>query len=118
MYGTKDFKTIFDLIKFTVDTMRNSGYNEDEVEAYLSGAVKENNYNAIALSEEYLEECSHLCNNYTEDSWRDSYYSSIYNSDLKLNGDEEFYEGFSNLDIIADDDCWDLNYSSALNDDF
>lgn len=124
MFDISNLKTIFDIVKFTVDTMRDSCYTEDEIKRYLSDSVKENSYNIIELSKGYLEECDNLLNKDSsnlDDSWRDCYYSSIYNDDIKLNGDEEFYEGFSSCDNFGSlDDEWNLSEcnNSAVYDPF
>lgn len=126
MFDISNLKTIFDVVKFTVDTMRDSYYTEDEIKEYISDSVKENSYNIIELSKGYLEECDNLLNKDSsnlDDSWRDCYYSSIYNDDIKLNGDEEFYEGFSSCDNFGFDsldDEWDFKErnNSAVHDPF
>jgi hypothetical protein len=133
MYSIKGIDSIFDLMAYTIDAMHEAGIEEIDVDDYISSSLKENNYNIVELSKDYLEECNSKSNkrfedndDWFEDTWRDHYYSSLYEDeddceiefepevgsywDRENGEDEEAYEGFESCDKRY----WD---SSSYDDD-
>lgn len=147
MYSIKGIDSIFDLMAYTINAMRESGMDEIDVDDYIHASLKESNYNIIEISKGYLGECNSKTKNscdddWFEDTWRDHYYSSLYEDeddceiefepeagsywDRENGEDEEAYEGFSSCDShfwdsssYDDDSAWELKGSKDyLNFDF
>lgn len=138
MYSIHGLSTVFDVMAYTVAAMKQAGFMPGEIEDYVHDAVKDNcNLTLIEISKERLEECNKttIVDNGFEDTWRDHYYSSLWDdsedtydymignkkthniwdddnvfNDLKSD-DEEAYEGFSsckNYRWDSTDDDWDI----------
>ena len=86
MYSIIGLETVFDVMAYTVKAMDDSGFMPGEIEDYITEAIKDNNFNLIEISKDYLEKCNEVvsANNHCEfeDTWRDHYYSSLWGDDL------------------------------------
>jgi len=107
MYSINGLQTVFDVLAYTVSAMKESGYVQGEIEDYIYDAVKDNcNLICIEVSKEKLEDCNNVCrqvnghscnNDWFEDTWRDHYYSSLWDDDGRYNkssfdDDEDTYD--------------------------
>lgn len=86
MYSIQGLETVFDVMAYTVTAMKESGFMPGEIEDYLHTALSENyNLHIINTSKEQLAECNKLCKSNNkwdyEDTWRDHYYSSMWDDD-------------------------------------
>jgi hypothetical protein len=113
LYNIDDIENVFDLIVYTIKSMKEVGYNETDIDDYIEESVKNNNYYIVELSKERLNDCNILardankCSNddWFEDTWRDHYYASMWDDDGRYN-DEDLYDCVTRKDKrnIWDDD--------------
>ena len=112
LYSIDDIDNVFDLIVYTVKSMKEVGYNETDIDDYIEESIKSNNYYIVELSKERLNDCNMLardtskCSNddWFEDTWRDHYYASMWDDDGRY--DEDLYDCVTckNKKNIWDDD--------------
>lgn len=135
MYSIKNgFDNIFDVMAYTVNAMKQSGFSADSINDYIEDAISGSDWNLLEVTESQLDECNNksLYNMNNNKDWRDSYYSKYYNDESDsnyyywdtengemLNDDSEAYEGFDScsnhywdcsVDILDPD--FRLSYSS------
>ena len=61
MYCIDHLENIFDVMSYTCNVLRNSGYTEDEIQEYVSSSLElKHNLEILDLSKEYLEDCRDL----------------------------------------------------------
>ena len=111
MYSINDIENIFDLVAYTASAMKEVGYSDGEINDYLESTIKSNNnFNTVLLSKDRLNDCNLLSNkidpnyNWFEDTWRDSYYSSLWDDDGRYDEDVNEYLTSRNSHNIWDDD--------------
>lgn len=114
LYNIDDIENVFDLIVYTIKSMKEVGYNETDIDDYIEESIKNNNYYIVELSKERLNDCNILardineCSNddWFEDTWRDHYYASMWDDDGRYNDDEDLYDCVTRKDKknICDDD--------------
>lgn len=126
MYTLNNLDSILDIVSYTVSAMKESDYSETDIDEYINNVVLTNNYDIIQMSKEIISDCNSLVKEHDfndlnsdndiswfEDTWRDSYYSSLWDDDsydypnqykYKLNNDSEFYEGFDSCGYVDDED--------------
>ena len=86
MYSIRGLETVFDVMAYTVKAMNKSGLMPCDIEDYIAEAVKDNDLHIIETSKDRLELCNELLHDsrtnkdWYEDSWRDHYYSSLWNN--------------------------------------
>lgn len=132
MYSIQGLENVFDVMVYTASALKEVGYSESEIEDYISSALSEDhNLGIIRVSKEWLDECNSICSA-NKDTWRDHYYSQLWDdkdddngdyidgytirnyydnmrSEYELKSDEEAYEGFSS--------CTNYYWSSSEDDD-
>jgi len=139
MYTIKDLTTIMDIVSYTVSAMRESAYIDSDIDDYIDKISSENNYSIIQISKEILNDCNSIENydssDYFEDTWRDSYYSSLWDDSIEdtftnnkahfYDDNEDVYEGFNSCGGRCDDSEWELKgyynpeiHSKFEDDDF
>ena len=96
LYNIDGIENIFDVIAYTVSSMKEVGYGDCDVDDYIEEAVKSNNYDIIALSKEKLNDCNILTNevsschnDWFEDTWCNNYCSSFWDDDGRYSKDDE-----------------------------
>ena len=96
LYSIDGIENIFDLMAYTVAAMREVGYGDCDVDDYIEEAIKSNSYDLIELSKEKLNDCNTLANevnpghdDWFEDTWRDHYYSSLWDDDGRYSKDDD-----------------------------
>lgn len=111
MYSINDIENVFDLVAYTVSAMKEVGYSDGEINDYLESTIKSNNnFNIVLLSKDRLNDCNLLFNkvdptyNWFEDTWRDNYYSSLWDDDGRYDEDVNDYLASRNSYNIWDDD--------------
>jgi len=120
LYNIDEVENIFDLVAYTVSAMKEVGYKDVDVDDYIEASVKSDNYYTVNLSKERLNNCNRLLNKskynsntdkWFEDTWRDHYYSSLWDDDGRYltddEEDEELYDGFSCCNIWDDNNVID-----------
>ncbi len=91
----KSCDNMFDVMVYTIAAMKESDLS-DEIDDYISDAISESNWHLIEASNERLEDCNKAIKtnkqDWYEDSWRDHYYSNLWNesSDLDSLPNEEY----------------------------
>lgn len=128
MYSIQGLDTVFDVMAYTVAAMKQSGFMPGEIEDYIYDAVKDNcNLICIEVSKEHLEECNKSFEveieperDWFEDTWRDHYYSSLWDDDGERyskskwdDDDDDYLTGNKKSHNIWDDD----NVFNDLKDD-
>lgn len=99
MYSIKGMQTVFDVMAYTVSAMKQSGVMPGEIEDYIADAVKGCNLHIIQASKDRIEDCNELLRakepdaaDWFEDTWREHYYSSLWDDDgerYKCDEDDE-----------------------------
>ena len=111
MYSIIGLETVFDVMAYTVKAMDDSGFMPGEIEDYITEAIKDNNFNLIEISKEYLEKCNEVvsANSHCEfeDTWRDHYYSSLWEDDLDSNCNQWDDDGRYDDDFLNGNKHWD-----------
>lgn len=116
MYTIKSLDTIMDIVSYTVSAMRESAYIDSEIDDYIEKVSSENNYFIIQISKEIINDCNSIesydSSGHFEDTWQDSYYSSLLDDDL-----DDTYED-DKVHFYNEEDTWRDSYYSSLWDDF
>lgn len=97
MYSICGIENVFDLMAYTVAAMREVGYEDCDIEDYINESLKEDsNYGIIEFSKEKLEDCNRLAREssadgaeWFEDTWRDHYYSSLWDDDGRYKEEDD-----------------------------
>lgn len=105
MYNIDGLDSVLDVMAYTVKAMKEVGYDSTDIDDYIVDAIKQSNYRLLAISADKLEECNSLLRkpyakdlDYTynwddeEDTWRNSYYSSLWDDDGRY--DDDFLNGY------------------------
>ena len=95
---SKDYDNVFDLLKYTISSMKETGYDEMDVHEFIANAIKGSNYELISLSQEKLSECNIINRNLDPDVFPWQEYADKYSL---LNSDDAF-------DLEEDDNVTDL----------
>ena len=109
MYDLSDkFSNTFDVIAYTVSAMRETGFNQSDIDDYLIDATSTHNSHLVDVSIEVIDKCNNRINAYNDDSLNDKYFDYL-DSNCKYYWEEEedSYEGFSdnyNKEYDNDDD--------------
>lgn len=110
-YSTRGLGTILDIVAYTVKAMKEIGSLPGDIEEYLIDIAKENNLSIIAESKEQLERCNEIAStdlkqesDWFEDTWRDHYYSSIWeDEDIQNYGASRYWDDDGRYDDPAED---------------
>lgn len=96
LYNIDGIENVFDLMAYTVSSMKEVGYSDCDVDDYIEEAVKSNSYDLIVLSKEKLNDCNILSNevsscrnDWFEDTWCNHYCSSFWDDDGRYSKDDE-----------------------------
>ncbi len=102
-YSINGISSVFDLMAYTIAAMKEVGYGECDIDDYIDESVKTNNLAIIELSKEKLDDCNTVANQVSpnnnewfEDTWRDHYYSSLWDDDGRY--DHKFEDEDDELD--------------------
>lgn len=106
------FSNAFDVLVYTVNAMKESGYSHN-IYDYLLNAIQDNNYNLINVSSYYISECNKIISVNNKYKYINDDVLTCDEDQFGLDQDEDFYEGFSDSggyhyylsDDDTDDDC-------------
>lgn len=110
MYSIRGLETVFDVMAYTVRAMDKSGLMPGDIEDYIAEAVKDSNFHIIEVSKDRLEMCNELLHDsqsnedWFEDTWRDHYYSSLWNDSDSIDCHNR-WDDDGRYDEIKDE-CW------------
>lgn len=109
MYDLSDkFSNTFDVIAYTVSAMRETGFNQSDIDDYLIDATSTHNSHLVDVSIEVIDKCNNRINAYNDDSLNDKYFDYLEsNRKYYWEEEEDSYEGFSdnyNKEYDNDDD--------------
>lgn len=105
-YSIRGLSSIFDVVAYTVNAMKKVGFIIGDIEEYLHEvASASHNLHIIELSKDKLKECNSSNieievtphRDWFEDTWRDKYYSSLWDDDERYNkskwdGEDDTYD--------------------------
>lgn len=102
------FSNTFDVIAYTVSAMRETGFNQSDIDDYLIDATSKHNSHLVDVSIEFIDKCNSRIDAYNDDSLNDEYFDYLEsNRKYYWEEEEDSYEGFSdnyNKEYDNDDD--------------
>lgn len=104
--------TVFDMLAYTVEAMKDACLTKDDIENYITDSLNGNDLHLLEVTEDTLEECNSIANNYKikdsyEDVWVNNYCNSFWDEEDYFDKEENMY-----------DDYWVVNNALNGQDDF
>lgn len=88
------FDNTLDVMLYTVNAMKETGYESADIEEYISEAIREDNYNLILVSKDILTKCNNIIKRSSQSfdsTWRDYYYADQLSNDWDDDFNQDIY---------------------------